>query len=410
MALWKNRTQCRLCCNNILIDIFNLEPTPPANHFILEKKKQTYIPLDIAICKQCNHIQLLQIIDPKILYEDYLYVSSTTNTMINHLYNSIDYYIEYINLNKTDNILEIGANDGTCIKYLLDKGFMNTIGVDPAKNIKLRHDLPIICDFFGSNLHDELLNKYGKFKMIFGFHCFAHIENIEDVFKTAFELLEDDGLFIMEVGYFYDVFTHKTFDTIYHEHIDYYTCTSIKNYCDNNQLKLCNIKNTHIQGGSMQFYICKQSTNKYLINYNSINNTINKENNANLFIPNNLINWFSNINNIRDELQHILHSIKQNNKKIAGYGASAKSTTFMHQFKITDNILEYIIDDNIYKINRYSPGFHIPITSIDILDNNKVDYIIILSWNFTNDIIKKLNKYITDGLKIIIPFPNIQII
>ncbi len=406
--IYLNRNKCRLCCNSDIITAFKLEETPFANNFVEKKIYQECVPLDICKCNKCNHIQLRQIIDPKLLYENYFYVSSTSNTMIKHLQKSVDFFIEYLNLKEDNNILEIGANDGVCVDYLLKKKFKNTIGVDPAKNIKERNNLPIICDFFGEKLYDQLNNNYGKFKLIFGFHCCAHIENVRDVFNTAFRLLDDDGVFVMEVGYFYEVLKNKTFDTIYHEHIDYYTCIAVQNYCNNNGLKLFNAIKTDIQGGSIQFYICK-NTDKRKVSEN-VNILLNIEKEENIHDINNLIKWYTKIKNTGEDLNMLVKSIKANNKKIAGYGASAKSTTFMHQFGLSDKIIEYIIDDNIYKINHYSPGLNIPIKSIEELDNNKVDYIIILSWNFKKEIINKLENYIKRGIKIIVPFPNIEII
>ena len=408
-AIYKKRHKCRLCNQPNLIEIFNLNPTPPANQFIKKKENQEYIPLDICLCNDCKHIQLLEIIDPKILYQNYFYLSSTSSTMVKHLCESVDYFIDYLDINKTDNILEIGSNDGTIIQYLLNKNFTNVIGIDPAKNIKTLNNLPIICDFFSSKKYEYFLNNYGKFKLIFGFHCCAHIENNQDVFKTVFDLLEDNGVFVMEIGYFYDVFKNKTFDTIYHEHIDYYTCTSIKNYCDKNNVILFNVKKTKIQGGSIQFFICKNVNTKYSKNNNKINKLLLNEKKSGIFDIEHHISWFNNINEIGINLNLLLDNIKKNNYKIAGYGASAKSTTFLHQFKI-HNILEYIIDDNIYKIDHFSPGLHIPIKPITELQNNKVNYILILSWNFRNEIIKKLKQYTKYNIKIIIPFPNIKII
>lgn len=404
---YSNRTFCRLCNSENIRLVFELEPTPFANNFVPKIKYQECIPLNICKCISCEHIQLEQIINPKLLFENYYYTSSASTTMVRHLQNSLDFFINYLKLNKSDTILEIGSNDGVCIKYLIDNNFTNVIGIDPAKNIKLRNNLPIICEFFGSHMYNFFNSKYNKFKLIFGFHCCAHIENIQDVFNTIFRLLDDDGVFIMEVGYFYQVYKNKTFDTIYHEHIDYYTCTSINNYCNNNNLMLFDAIETNIQGGSIQFYICKKESLKYKKSDN-IDILIKKEEeNINFDM---LVSWITKINGVGEDLYYFLKSIKNSNKKIAGYGASAKSTTFMYYFGLSNTIIDYIIDDSIYKINHYSPGLNIPIKSIDNLEKNKVDYIIILSWNFKNEIIEKLKKYVDVGLKVIIPFPNIQVI
>ncbi len=404
---WSNRTNCRLCDSVNLHVFFNLEPTPPANHFVLQPINQDKIPLDICICNDCKHIQLKQIVNPSYQYSNYFYVSSTSNTMIKHLQDNVLYFTKFLNLEKNDNILEIGANDGTCIKYLLENNFSNVIGIDPAVNISKRHSLPIICDYFGSNILDLFKNKYGLFKLIYAFHCCAHIENIQDVFNTIYELLDQNGSFIMEVGYFYEIFKNNSFDTIYHEHIDYHTTKAIQKFGLKNNLLLYKVKETSIQGGSVQFFFSKN------INRNideSVFEFIQKEEKIQLHNLD-ILNIFKiNVLKCGRDINYILNCFFSYGKKIAGYGASAKSTTFLHQFKLSKDIFQFIIDDNIYKQNFYSPGLHIPIKSFDILSIEKIDYIIILSWNFVNDLINKLEPYRKNGLRIIIPFPEIKII
>jgi len=404
---WSNREKCRLCDSYNIYTFFNLEHTPPANHFVNTPKNQEKIPLDICICNDCYHIQLVQIVDPVYQYSNYIYVSSTSNTMIEHLTQNVNYFTSYLNLSKNDNILEIGANDGVCIKYLLENGYNNVVGVDPASNINKRHNLPIVCDFFGSHIIELFKNKYNSFKLIYAFHCCAHIENIQDVFKTVYELLDDNGTFVMEVGYFYEIYKNNSFDTIYHEHIDYHTCKAIQRFAFKNNLLLYKIRETNIQGGSIQFFF---SRNMLIDVENSVMNTLIKEEEIQLRSLDILNKFKINVLRCGKDINYLLNSLVSYGKKIAGYGASAKSTTFLHQFKLSNKLFEFIIDDNIFKHNLYSPGLHIPIKSFDILNSEKIDYIIILSWNFVNEIIKKLEPYRQNGLRIIIPFPEIKII
>jgi dTDP-4-dehydrorhamnose reductase len=404
---WVKREKCRLCNSTNIIDFLNLQPTPPANHFIKQPELQDHIPLDVAICEMCNHIQLKQVLDPSFLYAHYFYVSSTSTTMTNHLKNSVLHFTKILNLQKNSNILEIGANDGSCINHLLYNGFVNVLGIDPATNIHSRHNLPIICDYFGNKSKQKILCKYKDFKLIYAFHCMAHIEDIQDVFKTVWELLQNDGVFIMEVGYFYEVFRSKQFDVVYHEHIDYHTCKAIDTFSRNIGLYLFNIIENNIQGGSIQFYFTK---NKMEPINETVNIAIKKETELGIFNTSILNKWQYSIEKICTDMNYIINSFINGGKKIAAYGASAKSTTFLHQLKISRNIIKYIVDDNIHKQNFYSPGLNIPVKSPEILLVDKVDYIIILSCNFTNEIVDRLQIYRNTGLRIIIPFPEIKII
>jgi dTDP-4-dehydrorhamnose reductase len=406
--IWCNREKCRLCNSKKLFIFYKLNPTPLANHFLKEQIKQDIIPLDISICEDCKHIQLIQIVNPSYQYSNYIYISSVTKIMINHLTNNVNKFIKNNNISKTSNILEIGSNDGTCIKYLLENGFKNVIGIDPAINIHKQHNLPIICDYFGFDTKNKIKQYYDSYKLIFAFHCCAHIENIQDVFKTIYDLLDNDGIFVMEVGYFYEVFKNKLFDTIYHEHIDYHTCTAIQKFANSNNLLLYDANCNDIQGGSIQFFFTK---NKSSVVSNNVYNCLKKENELEMFNITNLNNWKNNINLCKIDINYFLKYLKSLGKKIAGYGASAKSTTFLYEYNLNKDFLEFIIDDSVYKQNMFTPGLHIAIKDINILDSEKIDYIIILSWNFTDIIVEKLKKYrINNNIRIIIPFPEIKII
>lgn len=401
---YTNRERCRLCNSYNLHNFYKLNPTPPANSFVLNPIKQAVIPLDISICLDCKHIQLLQIIEPSLLYSNYLYVSSTSLTMVNHLKNNVTQFITELGVELNDYILEIGANDGVCIQHLIDCGYKQVVGVDPAQNIKKRNNLPIICDYFGSNMVPLFIKDYKPFKLIYAFHCCAHIENIQDVFHTIHTLLADDGTFIMEVGYFYEVFKNYYFDTIYHEHIDYHTVTSMSAFAIMCNLSLYKINTNYIQGGSIQFFFCK---NKRPIQ-SCIYDALDKE--RELHCLNNLDNWKINIIRCSNDINYLLNGLKSHGKRIIGYGASAKSTTFLYQFNLNHAMIDFIIDDNIYKQNYYSPGLNIPIKSINTLKTKMADYVIILSLNFINEILNKLAEYRNNGLRVIIPFPEIKII
>ena len=404
---WSKRTHCRLCNNDNLIDFYNLEPSPPANHFVKQPILQEKIPLDLSICGRCNHIQLREIVEPAFLYSHYFYVSSTSNSMTKHLQKSVLEFAHFLGLSYEANILEIGANDGVCIKSLLDAGFTNVLGVDPAQNIYSRHELPIICDYFGKKSKDKILAKYKSFKLIYAFHCMAHIEDIQDVFKTIFELLDNEGVFIMEVGYFYEVFRTKQFDVIYHEHIDYHTCNAIDAFSKKNNLYLFNVAFNKIQGGSCQMFFSK---NRDVAVNKNVELALQSELSIKLFDNSILNRWQYDIEKICNDMNFIINSFINGGKKLAGYGASAKSTTFLHQLKLANCSLRYIVDDNIYKQNFFSPGLNIPIKSSDFLSIDKVDYIIILSCNFADEIVSRLDMYRKTGLRIIIPFPEIRII
>ena len=261
--------------------------------------------------------------------------------------------------------------------------------------------------FFGSNILNNEKFKTNSFKLIYAFHCCAHIENIEDVFYSVYNLLSDNGIFIMEVGYFYEVYKNHLFDTIYHEHIDYHTCKAMQHFCHKNNMALFDVKTNKIQSGSIQFFISKNISAPISENVYKL---IKQEEQIELFDINNLLTWKEKIIFNSRDLNYIINSFINQNKIIFGYGASAKSTTFIHQFNLSNKVIKYIIDDSYLKQNLFTPGTNIPIVSMDILNYEKCDYLLILSWNFLDDILLKIDKYRKCGLRVIVPFPNINII
>lgn len=394
------RKICRLCKSKKLSIFFNLNPTPLANHFNHVCQYEHEIPLDIAICQDCKHIQLMQIIDPKIQYLNYPYFTAVSKIMTEHIYKTMDELVTKYKISKDENILEIGANDGTCVRYLLEKGFRNTIGVDPALNMKTQ-DLPIIQNFFGSEFS---INK--KFRLIYSFHTCAHIEDIESVFQKVKEYLYPDGIFMFEVGYFFEIYQKKTFDVIYHEHIDYHTCYSIFNYCRLFGLNLFRAEvDQHIQGGSIRFYITKDELSYcHAKDFGQMDRLIEQEK----MMYSNLQNWKNSILQNGEDIVSILNGFRKMGKKICGYGASAKLTTFFYQYKLNKNLISYIIDDNPQKQGLKTPGYNIDIYSIEHLNEEPVDYIVIFAWNIYSEILEKIRSFLKYNHRVIVPHPSIQ--
>lgn len=402
-AAWRTRAECRLCNAHALEVFLKLNPTPLANALVPSPKDQPMIPLDVASCGCCKHIQLMQIVPPELLYPEYPYASSASTTMVKHLQTAIDGIVSEFGILKSDRLLEIGANDGVIIRHLLENGFTNVIGVDPANNISKRHELPILCDYFGPHVKSALGDKY---HLIYGFHCCAHIEDIEGVFRTVFDLLDDNGMFVFEVGYLYDVIQNNSFDTIYHEHIDYHTCTAMVAYARRMGLKLFHVKRTPVQGGSIQFYCSK---NNDIDVRGSVAQALAEENAYRLHTRPVLEAFGTRIKRCLTDVRYLLRCLVENGKQLAGYGASAKSTTFLHQITHSKTLLSFIIDDSPHKQNLYSPGLHFPIRPLSILDSEPVDYVLILSWNFSQELLEKLEPYRRTGLRVIIPFPSVHI-
>ena len=222
------KTECRLCSSSQLTKIFDLNPSSLANNLedsFLEAKNSEIFPLNLVICEDCKHVQLEHVINPRILFDNYLYVSGTSKVFVEHLKNyAKDVFLKF-KLNQESLVVEIGSNDGTLLNEFKALG-VRIVGVEPAKNlVKISTDknIPALCGYFNSEISENIVDKFGKADIIVANNVLAHIDNLNAVFSDAYNLLNEDGVLIFEVSYLLSVIQNNLFDTIYHEHLDYHS-------------------------------------------------------------------------------------------------------------------------------------------------------------------------------------------
>lgn len=402
------KNKCRLCESKNLKPALNLGYSPLANSFSKYRKKNKKYPLKVLRCINCNHLQLSHVINEKKLFSEYLFVSGTSKTNLRHFKNYANECKKRF-LSKKSKILDIASNDGSFLKFFSYKNLK--VGIDPAKNIVSNLKNPNFHTekaFFNYNSSIKLKKKYGNFDLITANNVCAHVNDLRDFVLGIKNLLSKNGVFIFEVGYFHDVLLNKTFDTIYHEHLDYHLFTPLISFFKKYELEIFDVKNIFIQGGSIRVYV--GHIRNHEINTKNLRNLIYKEKKMG-YSNKTLFDKFQKfIKKKREHLLTQLQSILEKNKKIAGYGASAKSTTFLNYFKLDSKHLNFIADLNIFKQNRYSPGSNIKILHPKNIYQKKIDYILILSWNFSIEIIKQNINFLKKGGKFIIPFPRILIL
>lgn len=409
----KKERSCRLCGSSDLDSVLKLASTPPANAFIpksridLEQKKY---PLELFFCKDCYHVQLLEIVDPVELFENYVYVSGTSPVFVDHFYKYAQHVVDTYKPSKDLLVLDIGSNDGTLLKFFKTQGY-TTIGVDPAKEISKKaqqEGIETINDFFTLELSEKIKNKYSLASLITANNVFAHCDDLKGMTKAIYNLLSPEGLFIFEVSYLLDVYQKTLFDTIYHEHLSYHSVIPLVKFFQENNMELIDVLRVNTHGGSIRCVVKKQ-TNQRPINQ-SVRKAVNQEKSNSLDKKNIFFNFADKIQQRKKELNNFVNKIKSDNKTIAGFGAPAKATTLMYEFGLNQNVLDFIVDDSPFKQGLYSPGLHIPILSSSAIYTLKPDYLLILAWNFSDSIIKNNKKFIDLGGKFVIPLPNLQVI
>ena len=408
------RKSCRACGEESLTKAMSLTPTPPGNDFLTKDelgRDEPVYPLDLYFCEECHHIQLGHVVDPKVLYQkNYSYVSATSSHFVNHLKSYAEDMVERFSLEAGDLVADIGSNDGTCLSFFKEKG-MNVVGVDPATEIAEKateSGINTVADFFGYELAVELRKEYGAAKYITSHNACAHIDNLFDVVKGVEHWLDKDGIFVLEVGYFVDVYNNTWFDTIYHEHVDFHTVAPFEKLFARVGMEVITVERITPQGGSIR--VMAQKIGGDIKRDNSVDDLIALEYKLGLDRVDTLSRFNARINTIRDRLQKLIYSLKKEGKTIAGFGAPTKATTLMAHFGLDETMLDFIVDDNPLKQGLFTPITHIPVLSSEVLYDRKPDYLLILAWNFSKPIMKMHEKYSNEIGKFIIPMPEPKVV
>ena len=380
------KLQCRVCDNSNLTRIISLGYQPFANNLLsrINDKYKSY-PLELNLCEKCYNSQLSYSADPKKLFSNYLYLSSTSSSFVNHFRNAAKKYKKILKLNLKDQIIDIGSNDGVALKAFKELGFSNILGIEPAKNlveIANNNGVNTIQGF----LNNDLIKKINvKANLILASNVFAHVDNIQEMTDCIFNLLKKNGVLIIEVQYLLNTLTDCSFDNIYHEHVNYWSILSLSNFFKKQKAKIFKIEKINTHGGSIRVYISKNSKIKIDA---SVKKLINKEIKSGINKLNVYEEFKKKVFDKRKKIRNNIAAIKNSKKTIIGYGSPAKATTALNFYNISKEI-DFIIDDNRLKNNKYVPGTKILIKNQK--NKKKADYLLVLAWNFYNEI-KKNNK------------------
>lgn len=392
-------TSCRSCGSDELKDVVTLGLSPLANNLLdsLDEKCDMY-PLEVKYCDNCKNTQLSYNVPPEKMFDNYLYVSSTAESFRNHFKSAADMYIKEFNLNSNSLVIDIGSNDGVFLKPLKDNK-IRVIGVEPAKNIaKIANDngIETINSYFNSDTVNDIINKHGKASLVTASNVFAHSDELVNITNNVFKLLNDNGTFIIEVQYLLDTIQDMTFDNIYHEHVNYWSVTALKNFFEKLGFSINKVEHIDTHGGSIRVYV---SNNKDVDN--SVYQFLSNEDEFGISDYKTYKEFSSNLEIIKRNVKKNILELKSNNSRIAGYGSPAKATTALNFFGIDNTIIEYTIEDNQLKNNKYIPGVNIPIRNKEYCNENLPDVIIVLAWNFFEDIKRNNKELIDKGVRFI---------
>ena len=402
---------CRLCNNLDLLQIINFGNVALGNNLQNNKKDSLSCkayPLKLVRCDECKHFQLNYSVSEKNLYAtNYTYLSGIAPSFTQHFAKYADWIVKKCNLKKTDLVLDIGSNDGTCLNEF-KRNNINVLGIDPAKlpsQIANKNRIDTINKFFNKSSAKKIKKKYGKVDFITSHNVLAHIPNLNETFENISFLLKEGGYFCFEIGYFLEVLKNNYFDTIYHEHLDYHHAAPLVKYLNNIGFSIININTNKIQGGTLRI-LCKKDLKKNILPQSK--KFIKSEKNSILNNINYLKNWPVEIRNNNDKFRDIIEDLSKKNKSIIGYGAPTKATLLLKLANFKSGTIKNIIEDNSLKINKFVPKTDIKIVKYDKEIINSIDVIVIFAWNFFSDIMIKLKKDNIKNKIIILPLPKVK--
>lgn len=405
--------ECRVCKNKQLKKVLTLGPTPLANAFLTEKQidePESFYPLDVYFCNNCSFVQLGHVVSPEVLFDNYVYLSSTSPVFVDHFKTFARDVVNRFSLNNKSLVIDIGSNDGILLKPFLALG-TRVLGIEPASHIAKqarKEGIDTIDKFFSVALAKKIVKEKGRAKIITANNVFAHIHDLDEVIKGLDVLLDDDGIFITESPYLIDFLTKRYFDLVYHEHLSYWSLSSLITLFERFDMEVFDVQKVDVHGGSIRTFV-KRKKAHYEISKN-VTRFLQREKEAKLKKIETYQNYAKKIMENRRKLIGLLTKLKLQGKRIVGYGAPAKGNTLLNYFKIGPDILDYIVEDSPVKVGLYTPGTHIPVISSSMLKKNMPDYILILAWNFAPSIQKKLEWFHKKGKKFIIPVPRPKIV
>ena len=410
MKKYKIIKKCRLCLWINLKTSFDLGKSPLCDQYVKKKYKQIFFPLKLLLCSDCGFSQINCVVDKNYIYKNYIYETKSSITLDRHFSKYADVVSKKTNLQKNDLVLDIGSNDGMLLKKFKKKSY-KVLGVEPAHaiaKIANKNRLKTINAFFDKKIVNKIISSYKKPKIITMNNLFANVDNLNDFSNNLCDLVHENGTIVIETSYMGYIFKNKIFDWIYHEHLSYFSINPLKSFFEKKSFKLYDLDISNSKGGSIRYYFTNKTNNfpitklaKDLINYEKKN----KMNSLNAFKK-----FKNKIDIQKKRVNSLLNKLKGNS--IAGYGASATTTTLLSYFGIF-KFFKYLIDDNPGKIGLYSPGYHIPVFSSKILKNNSPKVIVILAWRYKDIILKNLKmlkkKYKIKKLLVIVPLPIIKL-
>jgi SAM-dependent methyltransferase len=400
-----------MCGSRDLQLILKMAATPPGDHYVTADQlgtPQPVYPMDLVMCGVCGLAQLPDVVDPELLYRDYIYNTSISLGLVQHFDRYAEAVIARLAPKPQSLVVDIGSNDGTLLKGFKSRG-MRVLGVDPAIEAgRMANEAGIetLSTFFTTELGKELRSERGPASVVTANNVFANIDNLEDLMAGVAALLARDGTFVFETGYFPDLARQRIIDNIYHEHLSYYSVIPLARFFPRFGMKLVGVDHEPTKGGSIRGFVQFDEVpdavvpgQKFELMAHEAADGFDK--------PARLQGFAEGLERVRRDLIALVADLRRQGRTVAGYGASVGVTTLLYYFDLGGS-LPFLVDDNPVRHGRFTPGHHIPVLPSDALYDRKADDVLLLAWRYAEPIMKRHERLRGAGGRFILPLPEIS--
>ena len=402
---------CRACDGEQLTLVLSLGKTPLANSLVELARRgepEPRFPLDLVLCESCALLQITETVPPEVMFRDYRYFSSFSDTMLKHAAAIADRLVKERGLGPSSLAAEIASNDGYLLKNYVGHG-VPVLGIEPARNVAVvaeERGVRTIVEFFGRALGAELASKGMRADVLHANNVLAHVPDIRGVLAGAQAFLKDDGVMVIETPYVKPMLDHCEFDTIYHEHLFYWSITAFAAVARRVGLEVVDVEQLAIHGGSMRLFLRQKGAAAPSA---AVTSLLAEEEAWGVARPETYRAFAARVSALKEELVALLRKLKGEGKSIAAYGAAAKGSTLLNHFGIGADLIDFVADRSTHKQGRFMPGVDIPIVAPEELLKRRPDYCVLLTWNFADEILAQQQPYRDAGGKFIVPVPAVLV-